>query len=142
MTWSLISDVGCGSTRRVVGARCRTSLDGRRRFVPVLVLSEGLPLGPVTRAVIDELLRAEDVLQEAEMGPLHIVGVDELELLERAVMVGGRTLVDLLDPHASSSLAQMNLKDFLHEHLGGHHRPDCPMALWRRAMDITRAVLA
>ncbi|MGW4830809.1 hypothetical protein ACWEOG_24730 [Amycolatopsis japonica] len=56
---------------------------GNRRFVPVLVISEGLPLGPVTRAVIDERLRVEDVLQEPVVRPLHIMGVDELEQLVR-----------------------------------------------------------
>lgn len=112
-----------------------------RRFVPVLVISEGFPLGPVTRAVIDERLRLEGVLQDLELRPLHFMGVDELELLEHAVTRGGRTLVHLLDAHASSSLAQMNLKDFIHEHLGGHHPPDRQMALWRKALDITTAAI-
>jgi hypothetical protein len=35
-----------------------------RRFVPVLVISEGFPLGPVARVVIDERLRVEGVLQD------------------------------------------------------------------------------
>ncbi|MEU4249377.1 hypothetical protein AB0F15_18395 [Amycolatopsis sp. NPDC026612] len=113
-----------------------------RRFVPVLAISEGFPLGPVTRAVIDERLRLEGVLQDSELRLLHIMGVDELELLEYVVTMGGRTLVDLLDAHASSSLAQMNLKDFLHEHLGGHHPPDRQMALWRKALDTTTAAIA
>ncbi len=114
---------------------------GNRRFVPVLVISEGFPLGPVTRAVIDERLRLEGVLQDPELRPLHIMGVDELELIEQAVTMGGRTLVDLLDAHASSSLAQMNLKNFLHEHLGGHYPSDRQMALWRKALDITTAAI-
>jgi hypothetical protein len=106
--------------------------ESRRRFVPVLVIGEGFPLGPITRAVIDYRLQQAGVLQQPEFRPLHILGVHELELLEHAVTTGGRELIEILDAHARSTMAQMNLKDFLTD----HQRPQRQLVLWRRALDI------
>lgn len=110
----------------------------RRRFVPVLVIGEGFPLGPITRAVIDYRLQQTGVLQQPEFQPLHILGVHELELLEYAVTAGGRELIEILDAHARSTMAPMNLSDFLTE----HERPQRQVALWERAMEIVAKRLA
>ncbi|MEU7529277.1 hypothetical protein AB0A74_26365 [Saccharothrix sp. NPDC042600] len=110
-----------------------------RRFVPILLISEGFPLGPVTRAVINDRLRRSNVLQNEQSQPLHIIGMHELELLEHAVTTGRGSLVDLLDAHARSTMAQMNLRDFLVGYLGGHHRPARQVRLWEKALAATTA---
>ncbi|MFI6031373.1 hypothetical protein [Amycolatopsis magusensis] len=108
-------------------------------FVPILVISEGFPLGPVTRAVINDRLRRAGVLQDEQFQPLHILGMNELELLEQAVTTGRANLVDLLNAHARSTLAPMNLREFLVDYLANHGRSARQMRLWRKALDVTNA---
>jgi len=96
------------------------------------LIGEGFPLGPITRTVIDYRLKEAEVLQAPEFRPLHILGIYELELLEYAVTKGGCELIEILDAHMRSTMAQMNLRDFLSD----HQRPQRQFLLWQRALQI------
>jgi hypothetical protein len=101
----------------------------RRRYVPVLVLSEGFPVNPAVRTVIEHALKDANVLQDVE-GPLHIVDLEELELLEQAETLGHGTMLELLERHEQSTLAGAGLRDFLLLEVGVAGRPARLEALW------------
>lgn len=50
-----------------------------RRFVPVLVLTEGFPVNPMTYEAIEGRLRGAGLLRGPRVGPLHILDQEELE---------------------------------------------------------------
>ena len=102
----------------------------RRRIIPVLVLSEGFPINPAVRTVVEHVLKEADVLQDVE-GPLHIVDLEELELLEQAESLGQGTLLELLERHERSTLAGAGLRDFLLLGVGVAGRPARLEALWQ-----------
>ena len=106
----------------------------RRRIIPVLILSEGFPVNPAVRTVIEHALKEADVLQHVE-GPLHIVDLEEIELLEQAETLGHGTMLELLERHERSTLAGAGLRDFLLLEVGVAGRPARLEALWEEVFE-------
>ena len=76
----------------------------RRRFVPVLVNAEGLPLNPITYNTITERVAAAGHLVEADVAPLHIVDTEDLYIAEAMVETDRLGLNELLDQHRHAGL--------------------------------------
>jgi hypothetical protein len=99
--------------RRRESALTGTHAHDVRRFVPLLVSTEGFPMNPAVHQRIHQLLEAEGLLQEPDIGPLHILDQEELNIAESCVAAGLGSLVSLLDEHARSGLARVPFKHWL-----------------------------
>ena len=61
----------------------------RRRFVPVLVIAEGVPVNLLAHTTITERLAGAGRLAGADVGPLHILDTEDLYVAE--AVAGGNT---------------------------------------------------
>ena len=85
----------------------------RRRYVPVLVVTEGFPVNPMTTMFIAARLKEASLLQDTRVGQLHILDQEELHLVEAVVEHGGPGLLGVLEEHESGNLRGLGLRDFL-----------------------------
>lgn len=122
---------------RLTGQRARQ----RRRYVAVLLMTEGFPANPMTMLAIRERVAARGLLRDPRIGPLHIVDQEEMTLVEGIVEGGGPDFLSLLEAHERSSLHDMGLGDYLvFEHgraagLSYARRLDAPFdAAWAPAL--------
>jgi hypothetical protein len=76
----------------------------RRRFVPVLVIAEGVPLNPLTHVTITERLAAAGRLAEADVETLHILDTEDLYVAETIAESDRRGLNKVLDLHRRAGL--------------------------------------
>lgn len=76
----------------------------RRRFVPVLVNAEGVPLNPLTHVTITDRVAAAGRLVEADVEPLHILDTEDLYVAEAMVETDRLGLNEILDQHRNSGL--------------------------------------
>ncbi|MGL4176378.1 MAG: hypothetical protein ACRCSN_09910 [Dermatophilaceae bacterium] len=92
----------------------------RRVFAPVLIVTEGLPLNPMTHSCISQLLREESLLQDVDTLPLEILDSGDLDMLEGVLAHGSGTALNYLRSHAASNLRSMPFNTWLLD----THRPD------------------
>ncbi len=85
----------------------------RRRYFPVVVASEGFPVNPVTITLLHQRLAADSILQSADVSPLEVIDLEELEMLEGIQEIGGPTLQELLEGKAASSLVNTGMRDYV-----------------------------
>ncbi len=83
-----------------------------RRFVPVVIMAEGFPVNAATTALIQCRLTTAGLLQEPRVGPLHILDIEELSMVE-AMADEGRTLLDLLTQHEEANFKALALRDYI-----------------------------
>jgi hypothetical protein len=57
----------------------------RRRYVPVLLATEGFPTNPMTMTAVHERLAARGLLADPPVGPLHVVDQEEMTMVEAIV---------------------------------------------------------
>ncbi len=113
----------------------------RRRYVPVLVISEGFPVNPVMREMISHKLREAGVLQSPEFRPLHVMDVEEIELLEATIERGNGSILGLLQRHERSTLAGSSFRDFLIREVNSRSRPTRIATSWSTALEpLTKAL--
>lgn len=85
----------------------------RRRYVPVLVLTEGFPVNPLTTTAIKERLTRAGLFQDPRVVPLHILDQEELDMAEAIGEGDGTSLLQLLEAHERSNLSTSAFKDWL-----------------------------
>jgi hypothetical protein len=85
----------------------------RRRFVPLLVITEGFPVNPMTMTAVAERTAAAQVFDDPRIGPLRILDQEELDIAESIAEDGGPSLLELLERHESSTLANSAFKDWV-----------------------------
>jgi hypothetical protein len=114
----------------------------RRRYLALLVLTEGFPVNPLTTTAIKERLKAAGLLTDARVGPLHVLDQEELDMAEALSEEGGPGLLQLLEEHEHSNLAGSAFKDWLILERGrgtGPRRPSrlesVRMEAWKIAID-------
>jgi hypothetical protein len=95
---STITHIRADPTRLISDAR------QRRRFVPVLVNAEGLPLNPLTHVTITDRVAAAGRLAEADVEPLHILDTEDLYVAEAIVETDRLGLSEILDQHRHAGL--------------------------------------
>jgi hypothetical protein len=83
-----------------------------RRFYPVLILPEGFPANFLSLHLLREKVEAAGLLSGADVAPLEVVDVVELEMVEQLTERGHR-LESLLDGKTSSGWSNRSLRDFL-----------------------------
>lgn len=96
----------------------------RRRYVSVLVMTEGFPTNPMTMTAVHERLSARSLLADARIGPLHIVDQEEMTMVEAIVERSGPSLLDLLEGHEHSTLRNAGLRDYLIRDFGRGEGPE------------------
>lgn len=84
-----------------------------RRFLPLLLLSEGFPVNPVSLTVIRERARARGLLQDADVLPIEVLDVEELEMIEALQEHAGMSLLSVLQQKQASDLDRMAMRDFI-----------------------------
>lgn len=110
-----------------------------RRIVPVLVVTEGFPVNPMTTAAIEREVAARGLLRQVFVAPLRIIDQEELDMIESLVESGDASLLQLLDEWNASPLRAMDLRTFL---AASRYQSGTPARLapafelsWRAAMD-------
>jgi hypothetical protein len=83
-----------------------------RWYCPVLVMTEGFPVNPVTLTMLRQRATEAGLLQGNDVSELEVVDGSELEILEGAGL-GEITVLNALEAKASASLHRANLRDFL-----------------------------
>lgn len=84
----------------------------RRRYLPVLVLTEGFPVNPVTLTMLRRRAEEAGLLRGDDVHELEVVDGTELEMLEGADF-GEITVLDALEAKGRAALHRANLRDFL-----------------------------
>ncbi len=86
----------------------------RRRFVPVLVIAEGVPINPLVHTTIQERLDAAGRLAGADVEPLQILDTEDLYVAETVVEIDRLGLNELLDRHRHAGLMRrVDLRSWL-----------------------------
>lgn len=117
----------------------------RRRYLAVLVLTEGFPVNPMTSTAIRERLAASGLLADPRIGPLHVIDQEELDMAEAIAEGGGPSFLELLEQHEPSNLGSSSFKDWLILERGAGAGPRRPTRLealrqdaWQPAIDRLR----
>jgi hypothetical protein len=84
-----------------------------RRFLPLLVVAEGFPVNPISLTLLRQRVRDRGLLTEQDTGPLEVVDVTELEIVEGLQEIGGPSLRELLEGKSQASFANMALRDYV-----------------------------
>jgi hypothetical protein len=84
-----------------------------RRFVPVLVATEGFPVNPMTTAVIERELAERGLLQGNLVDRIRILDLEELELVEGIAESGQTAFLELLRDWDGSTLRSMDFKTWI-----------------------------
>lgn len=84
----------------------------RRRYFPVLVMTEGFPVNPVTLTSLRQRVAELGLLVGDDVAPLQVLDVSELEILEGADP-GELSLLDALAQKPNAALAQSSMRDYL-----------------------------
>lgn len=84
-----------------------------RKYYPVLVLTEGFPVSPVTITILRERAHQAGLLSGSDVGPLEVIDTVELEMVESLQESGGPSLPSLLDMKQSANLHRASLRDYI-----------------------------
>lgn len=87
--------------------------DIRRQYYPLLVLTEGFPVNPISLPLLREKVAKKGLLQGEDIMPLEIADLPELEMIEGIQERGGPSLKDILNKKRSGSLHNMQIRDFI-----------------------------
>jgi hypothetical protein len=113
-----------------------------RRFHPLLVVAEGLPINPASTYELRQRVEQRGLLAGADVAPLEVVDTNELGLLEALAEQGGPSLRDVLVDKERSALATSSVRDYLYHGRGDRSlRSDRVSALMNKAWDLALAVL-
>jgi hypothetical protein len=88
------------------------------RFVPVVVVGGGYPVNPLTRRYIGNQLRQEGLFANMSVERLCILDLEDVDMLE-GLCEGGRTPLELLAGWQASDMADLPLKSYVIQHVGG-----------------------
>jgi hypothetical protein len=112
------------------------------RFYPLLVVTEGFPVNPITLPMLREAVRTKNLLAEPDMAPLEVVDLVELEALEWLGETSGKCIVDVLAAKNNGHLATASVRDFITlemNELPG--RPQRLETLWTSVFDVVADTL-
>lgn len=88
-------------------------LSGPRVFQPIVLVTEGFPINPVTAEKIRIALRENDLLTAPDILPLQILDLQDIEIVEGIQEAGGPDLLALLHEKARSKLADTAVRDYV-----------------------------
>ena len=84
------------------------------QVMPVVVTGDSIPIWTTTMGTINSMVQDMGLLQGVGIGPLRVIGVDEVEMLE-PLMHAGHSLYDILRSHADDAeYRNVSLHNFLH----------------------------
>lgn len=84
-----------------------------RKFIPVLVITEGFPVNPMTYRAISSRLRDAGLLMLPGVAPLRILDQQEVYLIEHVVELGQDGLLGLLQGYERGNLREMPFRNWL-----------------------------
>lgn len=101
----------------------------RRRYIAVLVLTEGFPVNPMTMSAARSRLEKSGLLTDEKVGPLHVLSQEELDIAEAICEETGETFLDLLEAHERSSMREMHFKNWVLTDVNRRNPPNRPTRL-------------
>ncbi|MBP2330608.1 hypothetical protein JOF56_010993 [Kibdelosporangium banguiense] len=112
---------------KLTGTPCSVST----RFFPLLVLTEGFPVNPISLTLLREKVEECGLLIGDDVMPLEVVDVVELEMVEGIQEGGGPSLLELLDRKRKANLWRSNLRGFIVDELKlAPRQPRRVLELW------------
>jgi hypothetical protein len=84
-----------------------------RKFIPVLVITEGFPVNPMTYRAIATRLREAGLLTMPRVAPLRILDQQEVYFIEHVVDRGQDGLLGLLEGYERGNLREMPFRNWL-----------------------------
>lgn len=85
----------------------------RFRYFPVVVLAEGFPNNFLLTGRVREAVARHGILQGADVAPLELMKLEELDILEDQAKRSGFTIPQLLSMKAESNFQADSIKNFL-----------------------------
>lgn len=119
----------------------KTWSGARRRFWPMLVATEGLPMTPVMTMRVREMLRDSGLLQHEDTAPLVVLDIEALEAAETVAERGGPDLPELLEQHLNSPMRDYSFREWLLFAHGPLRAPERIMSGWSRVLSPVHAAL-
>jgi hypothetical protein len=84
-----------------------------RKYIPLLVVTEGFPVNPMTSRAISHRLAAKGLLAAPGVAPLRIIDQQDLYLIEHVVEGGRDSLLGLLQGYERGNLREMPFRNWL-----------------------------
>jgi hypothetical protein len=84
-----------------------------RRFIPMLVCTEGFPVNPVTIGDLTRRIEEEGLLDGADVELLRVLSSQDVEAAEAFMESEGVRLAELLQAHIASGLRDQDLRSYL-----------------------------
>lgn len=84
-----------------------------RRFHPLLVLSDPFPVNPHSMTLLRRRVAARGLLTGKDIGPLEVVGIVELEMLEALAEQGGPSMREVLAAKEHGALFRDSVRNYL-----------------------------
>jgi hypothetical protein len=95
--------------RKLTGARPAPA----RRFHPLLVVTDGFPVNPMSTELLRQRVAHEGLLAGNDVAPLEVVDIIELEMLEGITEQGGPSLRDILAGKERAVFFRSSVRDYL-----------------------------
>jgi hypothetical protein len=116
-----------GSLRTTQTKLTGAPASSNRVFYPLLVVTEGFPVNPLTLSLLREKVRKKGLLAGADVAQLEVVDLVELEMLEALSESGGPGIAQILAKKRGAALRNCSVRDFILREL--NLRPDRPKRL-------------
>jgi hypothetical protein len=127
---------------RIDGAALTGFKEPKKRFFPLLVLTESFPSNPIVISLIRDELRNRGILQDTDTANLEIIDIEELDMIEGAVERGSVALPEMLELKSRSNFWSDSVRNFLIGTDGfDPRRPRRVDDVLHRFIDLTRARL-
>jgi hypothetical protein len=95
--------------RKLTGARPAAV----RRFYPLLVVTDGFPMNPMSTEQLRKRVADEGLLTGNDVAPLEVVDIVELEMLEGLTERGGPSLRDILAGKEKGMFFRSSVRDYV-----------------------------
>lgn len=87
--------------------------EGRRRFYPIVVMTEGFPTNPITLSAIRAAVQEAGLFSGLDAAPVEVIDLVELEMLESLVQTGAIDIPTLLDAKTESNFHADSVRNYV-----------------------------
>ncbi len=84
---------------------------GEVHFFPVILLTEGYPVNPITLDRLREVLSMKSILSSRDIAPVELMDLVDLEIVEAVADAGGPSLVDIIKSKHEGTMRLASVTD-------------------------------